>query len=153
MKLILFSPAYQEALVELILTIQQQEFGLPIGLEEQPDLLAIQEHYSQFWLALDEDQLVGSIALVDLGNHHAALKKMFVRSDYRQAGIGRLLVNHLVAKSKDLEIHSIYLGTTQEFKAAQHFYKKYGFQEIEKNQLPANFPLLKVDDTFYCYHL
>jgi len=34
-------------------------------------------------------------------------------------------------------------------KAAHRFYERNGFTRVGKEQLPAAFPLMKVDDTFY----
>ncbi|MEZ0129350.1 hypothetical protein AB9T88_06055 [Flavobacterium sp. LBUM151] len=36
---------YSEAAIDLILTIQQKEFNVPITIEDQPDLLNIKDFY------------------------------------------------------------------------------------------------------------
>lgn len=153
--IIRYEDSYQEELIKLILTIQQEEFGLDIGLEQQLDLLQIGKHYQenggQFWLARVDGKVVGSIALIALENGRAALKKMFVAKDYRKTGLGRQLVNTLVDFCKEEGIEEVYLGTTQRFVSAQRFYRNYGFEKILKGSLPNDFPLLDVDDTFYVY--
>lgn len=77
--IIRYEDSYQEELIKLILTIQQEEFGLDIGLEQQSDLLQIGKYYQenggQFWLAKGDGKVVGSIALIALENGRAALKK------------------------------------------------------------------------------
>lgn len=155
--IIRYEDSYQEDLIKLILTIQQEEFGLDIGLEQQSDLLQIGKHYQenggQFWLARVDGKVVGSIALIALENGRAALKKMFVAKDYRKTGLGRQLVNTLVDFCKEEGIEEVYLGTTQRFVSAQRFYRNYGFEKILKGSLPNDFPLLDVDDTFYVYKL
>ena len=44
---------------------------------------------------------------------------------------------------------SVYLGTTEAFRAAHRFYEKNGFSEIEKGELPPAFPVMPVDSRFY----
>lgn len=39
MQISIFEPKFNQAVIDLILTIQQEEFSLPISLTEQPDLL------------------------------------------------------------------------------------------------------------------
>lgn len=150
-----YLPKYQEQIVNLILDIQQNEFTVPITLKEQPDLLTISNFYQQgkgnFWLAVNNDTVVGTIALLDIGNNQAALRKMFVHRDYRgkDIGIGQQLLNTLLDWAKTQAITAVYLGTTDIYKAAHRFYEKNGFIETTKAELPKNFPLLQVDTKFY----
>ena len=54
-KIITYLPEHQDSIAELITTIQQKEFGVPITLQDQPDLLDIDNFYRQkngnFWCA------------------------------------------------------------------------------------------------------
>lgn len=150
-----FAPEYQAGVIDLILPIQQQEFGIAITLQDQPDLLDIPGFYQQqagnFWLVLADSTVVGCVALLDIGDGLGALRKMFVAAPYRgkQYGLGRRLLDTLLAWSERHEIREIYLGTTAQFVAAQHFYRKNGFDEIAKNELPAGFPVMAVDSMFF----
>jgi hypothetical protein len=49
------------------------------------------------------------------------------------------------------KINAIYLGTIETFFAAQRFYEKNGFLEIQKDKLPGNFPVMTFDSRFYVY--
>src|ERR1700674_5856438 len=73
-----FSARHRAGVVELILSIQQ-EFDIPITLNDQPDLLDIPGFYQQnrgnFWVALADTRVVGTIALQDIGNAQGALQK------------------------------------------------------------------------------
>lgn len=145
---------YQAQVIELILKIQQQEFGLPITLEEQPDLLIIPSFYQKgngnFWIALDGDRVIGTIAAIDIGNNHLALRKMFVDVNYRgKPGIGKKLMDFLVSRAKDKNVREIYLGTINKFKAALRFYEKNGFLPVSKSDLPSSFPVMQGDNAFY----
>ena len=85
-----FSQSYGEGVVNLILPIQQTEFGIPVRPEDQPDLLDIPGFYQHgsgnFWIAIDDATVVGSIALLDIGGGCAALRKMFVADSHRGPG-------------------------------------------------------------------
>ena len=144
-----------QAVIDMILNIQQNEFGVPVTIKDQPDLLDVENFYCKgngnFWVAKVNDDLVGSIALIDIGNRQSALRKMFVRNDYRgkEKGIGQRLLNHVIEWCSHKEIDEIYLGTFDKLQAAQRFYEKNGFEKVEKNTLPASFPLMQVDNMFF----
>lgn len=152
-----FTPVHCDGVVALILPIQQAEFGIPITLDDQPDLLDIPGFYQRgkgnFWVALDGDVVVGSISLLDIGNGQGALRKMFVNANYRgkEHGVAQRLLDTLFDWSREQDIAEVLLGTTAKYLAAHRFYEKNGFTEIGKDQLPANFPVLIVDTKFYKY--
>ncbi|MEQ1554901.1 MAG: GNAT family N-acetyltransferase [Ferruginibacter sp.] len=150
-----YSEKYKEDIVSLILDIQNNEFKVPITLKEQQDLLDIEAFYLKknggFWLATDNDKLIGTIALIDIGNGQGALRKMFVHADYRgkEKLTGQLLLNYLINWCLHKNIKEIYLGTVEQLYAAKKFYIKNGFQKIEKSLLPSNFPIMQVDTEFF----
>lgn len=152
-----YSAKHQAAVIDLILPIQNDEFGIPITAEQQPDLSDIENFYQQghgqFWLALVDDNVVGCIALKDIGNRQAALRKMFVAAAYRGKayGTGLALLNVLLAYAREQGLTDVFLGTTALFLAAHRFYEKNGFTEISVPELPASFPVMKVDTKFYRY--
>ncbi|MFB9886356.1 GNAT family N-acetyltransferase [Balneatrix alpica] len=152
-----FQAERQQEVIDLILPIQQQEFGLDIDLARQPDLTDIAGFYQQgcgnFWLALHQQQLVGCVGLLDIGQGQAALRKMFVATPYRgsQWGVANRLLQQLLQWAQQQSLRDLYLGTTAQFHAAQRFYHKQGFTLIDPQQLPASFPRMAVDSLFYHY--
>jgi len=104
---------YCQQVIDLILPIQQIEFGVPITIEAQPDLLDIETSYIRpgggFWGAVAGERLVGeklggvgpseraaqqkmgpaeplivgSIALMNVGHGAGVIRKMFVRKEFR----------------------------------------------------------------------
>ncbi len=153
--LVPFSPEHTEGVFSLILSIQQEEFGLPITRADQPDLAAIPDFYQRgagnFWVALHGGTVVGTIALLDIGNREAALRKMFVAPSYRgsECGVAKRLLDTLLEWSRSRALQQVYLGTTAKFLAAHRFYEKHGFRQIDPVALPASFPVMKVDTRFY----
>ena len=47
------------------------------------------------------------------------------------------------------DFREILLGTTAQFIAAQRFYEKNKFDNLEKHELPPEFPIMSVDVKFY----
>lgn len=150
-----FVPEYAGGVAGLIVPIQREEFGIPITWVDQPDLADIPGFYQRgagnFWVALSDGIVVGSVALLDIGNSQAALRKMFVAPAYRgrEYGTAGLLLDELLAWSGSHGLREIFLGTTAKFLAAHRFYEKNGFREIDRAALPAAFPVMKVDTKFY----
>jgi N-acetylglutamate synthase-like GNAT family acetyltransferase len=150
-----YTKEFQEQVVDLILQIQQQEYDIPITKEDQPDLFTIESFYQtgtgNFWVALFDGKVIGTISLLDIGNHQVALRKMFVHKDYRGATYktASLLLKNAIDWATEKSVHSIYLGTTPQFLAAHRFYEKNGFESIEVTDLPQQFPVLAVDKRFY----
>ena len=144
-----------EGVDALIVGIQRDEFQIPITLADQPDLQDIPAFYQQgvgnFWVALSETEVVGTVALLDIGNHQAALRKMFVHTSYRGPGHGvsARLLDTLLEWSWARGVKNLYLGTTEKFLAAHRFYERNGFQQIAANELPPSFPKMTVDSRFY----
>ncbi|WP_088034252.1 GNAT family N-acetyltransferase [Evansella clarkii] len=154
-----YSCKYQSQVLDLILQIQQAEFNVSITKSDQPDLSAIEEYYQtgngNFWVALYEEKVVGTISLLDIGKKEAALRKMFVTKEYRGAKYktASMLLNTALNWGKECGIKTIYLGTTPQFLAAHRFYEKNGFISIVPDDLPEKFPVLQVDKKFYKYVL
>ncbi|HEY0298199.1 MAG TPA: GNAT family N-acetyltransferase, partial [Arachidicoccus sp.] len=115
-------------IVNLILPIQQIEFNVPVTLETQPDLLDIESNYQQtggnFWGAVSNGKLIGTIALIATRHNAGAIRKMFVQKDFRgkELGVAQQLFNTLVAYCRENNIADLYLGTVDMLKAAQRFY-------------------------------
>jgi GNAT superfamily N-acetyltransferase len=150
-----YTGKYGQDVIELILDIQQHEFGLPITIDDQPDLREVEKFYFRnnggFWLAIEGEKVVGTIALIDIGNRQSALRKMFVHKEYRgkEKAIAQKLINILIDWCEQSGIGEIYLGTIDTMIAAHRFYEKNGFVEIEKLALPPNFPVVRVDNKFF----
>ena len=152
-----YEDAFRQPVLDLILKIQREEFGMSITAEDQPDLADINTFYKtgngNFWVAMNGNEVIGTIALKDIGNDQAALRKMFVANDWRgkEKGIAASLLQTALGWAKECGVKEIYLGTTPHFLAAHKFYERNGFHEIAKEELPESYPIMKVDTKFYSY--
>jgi N-acetylglutamate synthase-like GNAT family acetyltransferase len=149
------SASLASRVVELILAIQRDEFGFNIGAEEQPDLLDVANFYQtgagNFWVALLDGDVVGTIALRDIGKNQGALRKMFVKATHRgkEHGIAARLLERLVLSATGAQVRDVYLGTTEKFVAAHRFYERNGFIQVAAEALPGAFPRMSLDTRFY----
>jgi GNAT superfamily N-acetyltransferase len=143
--------------VALILPIQQIEFGVPVTIQDQPDLFDIDRVYTQsgggFWGAMNmkDGELVGTIALISVGHNAGVIRKMFVKKEFRgkELGVAQQLFQTLIDYSHTNGISDLYLGTVERLKAACRFYERNGFKRIDAQDLPGYFLRMAVDDTFY----
>lgn len=150
-----YSAQYNQSCINLILGIQIEEFAIPITLADQPDLQTIETFYQQkngnFWVALHGDEVLGTIALIDIGNKQVALRKMFVAKAFRgnKIGVAKALLDTTIAWCKQKQVQEIFLGTTAAYHAAHRFYEKNHFFLVGRELLPKQFPIMAVDSKFY----
>ncbi len=155
MRIAPFESEFQDQVIDLIVGIQRGEFGVAITADDQPDLLEIPTYYQvscgNFWVAVADGRVVGTVSLLDIGNGQTALRKMFVHPDYRgsERGTATLLLSTLLQWANRHRVREVFLGTTPKFLAAHRFYEKSGFSEIAKTDLPEAFPIMEVDTKFY----
>ncbi len=158
-KIAVYNDKYKQDVINLIIDIQQNEFSIPVTINEQPDLNDIPGFYQtnsgNFWVALHNDKVVGTISLLNIENGQGALRKMFVDRNYRgrHFNTAYLLLKNLLDCAHTNNYKEIYLGTTSKFLAAHRFYEKNGFILINKSGLPEKFPVMEVDTIFYKYLL
>ena len=146
-----YTAIYHQPVVDLVLEIQQQEFGIPITYADQPELANINQFFDKFLLAIVNGKPVGTIGLKVI-NNFAIIRKMFIAKDFRGAANGSIaqkLLNALEAEIAAIFIDNIYLGTIDRYKAAHRFYEKNNYIEIAKSHLPTEFPAMQVDNKFY----
>lgn len=157
MQIVPFDNHDSDEVVELITTIQIAEFGVATSAEKQPDLRDIPNFYQQgagnFWLAFVDGQLAGTIALKDVGDGICALRKMFVKKEFRgrERGIAAALMRTLLDWAGENGVREIYLGTVDVYHAAHRFYEKSGFTEVARQDVPDSVPLMDVDVKYYRY--
>ncbi|MEK5035091.1 GNAT family N-acetyltransferase [Paenibacillus sp. FSL R7-0302] len=141
-----YADRYKEEVIKLILHVQNDEYGVGISVEEQPDILDIQSNYikegGNFWVALNENgDVVGSIGLQKKTDDIAVLKKFFVYKDYRgkELAIGTGLYEAMLDFAQKHRLSKVILDTPSKATRSHSFYKKVGFKEITKGDLPIQY--------------
>ena len=83
-------------------------------------------------LAREFDQLVGCVALRPVDATTCEMKRLFLRSEYRNRGLGRVLVEALIEEARKIGYTHMRLDTiTDRMGRAGELYKSMGFVEIE----------------------
>jgi GNAT superfamily N-acetyltransferase len=76
---------------------------------------------------------------------------MFLQRDFRSTGEG--IATQLLQKAIQWAVGEncsyVYSGTMSQFRAAQRFYGKQGFERIEEKELPVDYPGNNMDTVFY----
>jgi ribosomal protein S18 acetylase RimI-like enzyme len=96
------------------------------------------------WLARAGDAGVGCVALRPLDDAAAEVKRMYVDPAWRGAGVGRALLEALIAGARDRGYRIVRLGTLEDMAAAQGLYRSLGFVPIARYR-----PDELVDTRFY----
>lgn len=140
--------AVHQAEIDAMMQEISQEFIKPIMASQTNSTPPIPD---QYWVALHNDQVVGTIALNIFKNEFGVLKKMMLKKEFRGSalGVSKLLLITAIENAKKNGLKSIYLGTMIQFKAAQSFYQKHGFRQIAKDELPPGFTKYPIDKLFY----
>jgi N-acetylglutamate synthase-like GNAT family acetyltransferase len=155
MEIIPYQPSFKSDVLGLIVSIQRDEFAIEITAAQQPDLDDVSSFYQvgmgNFWVAVVDGRVVGTISLLDIGHHQGALRKMFVHREFRgrRTGTAGRLLETLLEWAQDKAVRELFLGTTSKFVAAHRFYEKNGFLEVDRSALPPAFPIMSVDTTFF----
>lgn len=138
-KIIPYSEKYKDDVISLILNIWENEFDFK-GLE-RPDIYDIAKYYqsessSNFWIAVKDNTLIGTVGLKKESNNLAYLKRMVVKKEFRKQGIGIKLLETAIEFAKEHNYKTIFAGTVKENPEAISFYKNHGF--IESDIVPEN---------------
>jgi ribosomal protein S18 acetylase RimI-like enzyme len=77
-----------------------------------------------------EGQLAGCVALRPLGDDACEMKRLYVRPAFRSAGVGRALVERVIAEARATGYRRMYLDTLPSMGAAQRLYQRLGFRDV-----------------------
>jgi GNAT superfamily N-acetyltransferase len=84
------------------------------------------------WLARAGGDAIGCVALRPLPGGVGEVKRMYVLRDWRGKGVGRALLETLVAHARALGYHKLRLGTLADMTGARALYASLGFVPIDR---------------------
>ncbi|MDN3687950.1 GNAT family N-acetyltransferase [Cyclobacterium jeungdonense] len=117
-----------------------EEYGFGLGFEKYvartfADFVCqFQKGKDEIWLAKENQQVKGCIALVHRGAREGQLRYFITSIDYRKKGLGRFLFGLFMNHVRASGYSQIYLWTTSNLKAAAHLYLQEGFYITEERQ-------------------
>jgi len=106
----------------------------PPGSVYALDLAALQTPDITVWTVWDNELTVGIGALKDLGDGQGEIKSMRTHPDYLRRGIGRQILETILAKARTSKMKQLSLetGSGEAFEAALKMYRAYGFENGEQ---------------------
>jgi GNAT superfamily N-acetyltransferase len=124
------------------------EFAIPISYQKAA---ATAKSIDQYWVAFYGKEIIGTVGILKITDNSVVLKRLFVKKAFRgkELGTANLLLQTVFNWCKKEKPKAIYLGTMEQFIAAQRFYEKNGFHSIFKSDLPVDFDINSVDTVFY----
>jgi putative acetyltransferase len=88
------------------------------------------------WLAIADNKVVGSAALMKEHEGEYELAKMAVTAEYRGKGISKQLIETCLQKAKQIGAKKLSLFSNHQLLTALKLYEKYGFYYIEVEDSP-----------------
>ena len=93
------------------------------------DLAGLRRPEITFWTAWSETNLVGCGALKELDARHGEIKSMRTAAAHRRNGVGRAMLQHIIAEARRRSYSRLSLetGSMQAFEPARRLYEGFGF--------------------------
>ncbi len=121
-----------------------EEFGIRLDIEAM--IMATLDKYEpprgRLLLARVDGAVVGCICLQHLVDDIAEVKRLYVRPDFRQRGIGSALVKSVADEARQAGYKIIRLDSANYMTNAHAVYQAHGFSQIEpypESEIPAEY--------------
>jgi N-acetylglutamate synthase-like GNAT family acetyltransferase len=148
-EIVAFNPGHQIGISILDAAIQV-EFADPVFTPgSKPVIELAQNPNAKYWVALVDGKVAGTVGIVILNDGAGAIKRLMLLDEYRGTGISKAFMETVYQYATNKLINTLYLGTMGQFVVAQHFYRKQGFEEIGRTELPEDFKPNPVDSIFF----
>ena len=93
----------------------------------------VREALPSFIVAESGSELVG-VAGLEPCRENALLRSVAVAEDWRSRGLGRALVERVIAEAESRGVHALYLLTT----TAERYFPSFGFRAVARDEVPAD---------------
>lgn len=110
--------------------------------EHDREMLDDPQHYiiekgGQIFFALHGERVIGTAALINVGERVFELAKMAVATEARGKGVGDKLIETCIEYSREVGKQTIFLLSNTKLKPAINLYRKFGFvQTVLDNTSP-----------------
>ncbi len=109
---------------------------------EFPDLFRFDEHYAPphgaFWVVRDAGQLVGSIGVERVDATTAEIHRLYLDAHLRGRGLGRALVEEVLAWCREEAIIRLALWSDTRFEHSHRLYERMGFTRLGVRTVPGD---------------
>jgi len=90
-------------------------------------------------------EIVGTFALLKVDNHTFEIAKMAVNEKYQGLGIGKILMDIAIQKTRELNLHRLVLYSSTKLTTALGMYTKFGFQVVPLDDHPTSRANIKME--------
>ena len=106
----------------------------------------ISDSFEVFYCLVDQETVVGTVALKKIDEKTVELKSLYLHKDYRGKGLGSLLMSVSVNEAKSRGYKRIVLDSMLKYEEAIRLYEKFGFEKIDRyNDNPMAEVFMKMD--------
>tara|TARA_A100001388_G_scaffold104434_1_gene76288 strand:+ start:1695 stop:2168 length:474 start_codon:yes stop_codon:yes gene_type:complete len=85
----------------------------------------------QVFFALENQKVIGTVAMINSSDDRFELAKMTVQEDFRGKGIANMLMDECLKFAKENKAKEIFLISNNSLTIARNLYDKYGFKEVD----------------------
>lgn len=129
-KIIPYDDKYQQEIIDLVLDTYENELWF-VGYQ-RPDIYDVSwfylsENHNNFWLAVSDNELIGTVGLIAKNKELTYLKRMIVKKEFRSEWLGKKLLDVSLDFAREKGFKVIYAGTVPENPNAIAFYKSQWF--------------------------
>ena len=125
----------------------KQEYGINFDVESlvDQDMLELEKYLpsqGRLLLAKQDDKVAGLACMKKIKPDIGEIKRMYVRPEFRNKGIGRELLEHLLDEAREIGYPRARLDSARFMHEAHMLYRSVGFQEIDKypeSEIPEEF--------------
>ena len=126
--------------------------GFPTSTSEELDqeiasIAKYERPDGRLLIAFLDGEAIGTIAMLRIGPETAELKRMYVQPTYRRSGVGRALVDELIAQLRREGYGRVRLDSPDFLTAAHTLYRSIGFAEIRP------YPGTQIPDDWFSHWL
>ena len=109
------------------------ESNRKFNLQEQHKIyIDIEKIFEKFWCLFDDDILIGTAALRNIGNSDCELKGLYLYKSYHGNKLGYSLINTVIDYARQNHYHRMFLDTISTSENALRLYEKVGFYNTER---------------------
>ena len=83
-------------------------------------------------MTIDNDQVIGTVALKKLDDNTAELKALYLDRGYRERGLGKLLIDAIIGEARTSGFKTIVLDSMKQYEEARKLYEKCGFTDCDR---------------------
>ena len=101
---------------------------------DKKDLLnpkKIIDNGGQVFFAVEDQNAIGTVAMIKSSDYKFELAKMTVKENYRGKGIANMLMDQCLDFAKQKNTKEIFLISNDSLTTARNLYDKYGFKEVD----------------------